>query len=327
MDGFDRVGAPAGFVRSFTDPDEFAAALPNMRSEYLPLPGAERFGVRVRRLVLGSMIAQTLQTRGPLLGRGEVRVGMMGLLVRMNGAGEAPQVGGVPVAPWQGVLLTGGGDFLARVAPPHGWAAFALPMETLAPLVDEAFLRPGAVRLLDLPAQPLQVLRADIGAAAGMAARGAEALPRPEDALGLARALREHLATLLAGGTEDARGRATGRAMRIVRDAQDVLADHPTRAVYLEDLCAALSVAPRTLTNAFGAVLGVGPATYLKLRRLKLVRRALLAGGRGQDLVKSAALGHGFWHLGHFAHDYRALFGEFPSETLARRDGRSAHSG
>lgn len=327
MDGFDRAGAPAAFVRSFTDPDEFAAALPNMRSEYFPLPGAARFGMRVRRLVLGSMIAQTLETRGPLLGRGEARAGMLGLLVRMNGAGEAPQVGGVPVALWQGVLLTGGGDFLARVAPPHGWAAIALPMEALAPLVDEAFLRPGAVRLLDLPAEPLRALRADIGAAAGMAAMGAEALPRPEDAPGLARALRERLATLLAGGTEDAQGRATGRAMRIIRDAEDVLAVHPTEAMYLEDLCAALGVAPRTLSSAFRAVLGVGPATYLKLRRLKLVRRALLAGGRGQDLVKSAALGHGFCHLGHFSQDYRALFGERPSETVARRNGRAAQSG
>jgi hypothetical protein len=36
--------------------------------------------------------------------------------------------------------------------------------------------------------------------------------------------------------------------------------------------------------------------------------------------VKSIALSHGFWHLGQFAHDYRATFGEAPSETLARGD-------
>ena len=38
-------------------------------------------------------------------------------------------------------------------------------------------------------------------------------------------------------------------------------------------------------------------------------------------LVKSVALTHGFWHLGQFAHDYRATFGEMPSETLARARG------
>ena len=34
-------------------------------------------------------------------------------------------------------------------------------------------------------------------------------------------------------------------------------------------------------------------------------------------MVKSVALAHGFWQLGNFAHDYRAMFGELPSETLA----------
>jgi AraC family transcriptional regulator, ethanolamine operon transcriptional activator len=34
--------------------------------------------------------------------------------------------------------------------------------------------------------------------------------------------------------------------------------------------------------------------------------------------VKKIALDSGFWHLGHFAKDYHALFGENPSETLRR---------
>jgi hypothetical protein len=39
---------------------------------------------------------------------------------------------------------------------------------------------------------------------------------------------------------------------------------------------------------------------------------------RARRNVKSAALDHGFWHLGRFAHEYRNLFGERPSETLSR---------
>jgi AraC family transcriptional regulator, ethanolamine operon transcriptional activator len=27
----------------------------------------------------------------------------------------------------------------------------------------------------------------------------------------------------------------------------------------------------------------------------------------------------GFWHMGHFAHDYRVMFGEAPSQTLLNR--------
>ena len=47
------------------------------------------------------------------------------------------------------------------------------------------------------------------------------------------------------------------------------------------------------------------------------VRRAL---GEAQS-VTEAATRFGFWHFGHFATEYRALFGELPSETFRRRRG------
>ena len=50
--------------------------------------------------------------------------------------------------------------------------------------------------------------------------------------------------------------------------------------------------------------------------------RSLLRSREGPaPLVKSVALAHGFWHLGLFANDYRAMYGEMPSETLARIRG------
>ena len=64
---------------------------------------------------------------------------------------------------------------------------------------------------------------------------------------------------------------------------------------------------------------GLAPQAYLKSRRLALVRRALMEGSDAPMLVKSVALAHGFWHLGHFVKDYKALFGETPSTTLGAR--------
>jgi AraC family ethanolamine operon transcriptional activator len=96
--------------------------------------------------------------------------------------------------------------------------------------------------------------------------------------------------------------------------------------VYTEDLCAALGVSARRLHDAFRAVLGMSPHAYLKSRRLLLAHRALLGRMDRPDLVKSVALAHGFWHLGHFARDYRALFGRLPSETLAMRTARRGES-
>jgi hypothetical protein len=52
---------------------------------------------------------------------------------------------------------------------------------------------------------------------------------------------------------------------------------------------------------------------------LNLARQRLRFPGAGADLVKIVALDLGFWHFDRFAIAYRELFGETPSETLARR--------
>lgn len=110
--------------------------------------------------------------------------------------------------------------------------------------------------------------------------------------------------------------RATLQHMRIVGAANELLADGSGAFRTVSDLAAALRVAPRTLHRAFAAVYGCSPLTYLKRWRLSRVRAALLAEeGAAPPLVKTAALDNGFWHLGRFAQDYRAMFGEHPSET------------
>jgi transcriptional regulator GlxA family with amidase domain len=60
---------------------------------------------------------------------------------------------------------------------------------------------------------------------------------------------------------------------------------------------------------------GMSLHRYLRLRRLWLVRKQLLAGTHS---VKACALAFGFWHLSDFSRGYRAQFGESPSETVAR---------
>ena len=100
--------------------------------------------------------------------------------------------------------------------------------------------------------------------------------------------------------------------------AEAYLFANAARPVYTEELCAALVVSQAALREAFDAAYGVSPHRFLKLRRMSMVRATLLLGLGHRRSVKAAALSHGFWHLGQFAHDYRAVFGEAPSETLAR---------
>ena len=64
---------------------------------------------------------------------------------------------------------------------------------------------------------------------------------------------------------------------------------------------------------------GMTPVRYLKLRRLNQVHRDLRDAESGRDSVTEIASRSGFFDLGRFASEYRALFGELPSVTLGRR--------
>jgi transcriptional regulator GlxA family with amidase domain len=62
---------------------------------------------------------------------------------------------------------------------------------------------------------------------------------------------------------------------------------------------------------------------FLRELRLDRVREELKATARGADAgVREVAQKYGFLHLGHFAAQYRARFGERPSETRETRDRR-----
>jgi AraC-like DNA-binding protein len=61
----------------------------------------------------------------------------------------------------------------------------------------------------------------------------------------------------------------------------------------------------------------MGPIRYLTLRRMHLVRRALLRADSSTTITRIAT-DHGFWELGRFSVAYRTLFGETPSESLRR---------
>jgi AraC family ethanolamine operon transcriptional activator len=111
--------------------------------------------------------------------------------------------------------------------------------------------------------------------------------------------------------------RVVGRHRRF-RQARDHLAAHLHDPVYLSDLCRATGLCPRALENLFQDFLGLSPMAYLRHLRLHQARRALLRSAPASGVVKQTAPAWGFWHLGHFARDYHALFGESPIATLRR---------
>jgi AraC-like DNA-binding protein len=99
---------------------------------------------------------------------------------------------------------------------------------------------------------------------------------------------------------------------------------NPDRPLYLTEICAAIGAAERTLRASCEEHLGMGPIRYLTLRRMHLVRRALLRSDPSKVTVTRIVTDHGFWELGRFAVAYRTLFGESPSDTLRQSTCQAA---
>jgi AraC-like DNA-binding protein len=105
----------------------------------------------------------------------------------------------------------------------------------------------------------------------------------------------------------------------IVRRAEAFIRERAAEPIGLEDVARAAGAGPRTLQAGFRRFRETTPMAYLKTVRLDKARRDL-AEGRCAS-VTDAAFKNGFGHLGKFARDYRARFGEAPSTTLRHNRG------
>ncbi|MCL6406116.1 helix-turn-helix domain-containing protein [Dickeya dadantii] len=119
--------------------------------------------------------------------------------------------------------------------------------------------------------------------------------------------------------------RLTGSAKkRIVDRAQEYMLTHCENPPSILELCKHAGASRRKLQYCFQETLGINPVSYLRVLRLNGVHRDLL---KGAPSVQDVAYGWGFWHLSRFANDYRRLFGEPPSATLARSRHNCANFG
>jgi AraC family ethanolamine operon transcriptional activator len=111
---------------------------------------------------------------------------------------------------------------------------------------------------------------------------------------------------------------------QIVRRAEDFFRHHVGEPVSIAQLSLIAGVSERSLRNAFYDIYTTSPKRYLKLWQLHQVRRALRSASGEGDTVTDVATLHGFYELGRFAGEYKALFGEAPSRTLNEARRRNA---
>ena len=106
---------------------------------------------------------------------------------------------------------------------------------------------------------------------------------------------------------------------RLVTKTEDYIDAAGGRPVHISELCGVLKVSRRSLHRAFTGTLGIGPAAYLRRRRLSTVRSILSRCDTPAISIGDLAFEYGFPEAGRFAAYYRAHFGETPSDTLRSR--------
>jgi AraC family ethanolamine operon transcriptional activator len=132
----------------------------------------------------------------------------------------------------------------------------------------------------------------------------------------------ESLALAILGAVIDARyietGRdkksswATARALQLIHNSE-------LENISALELCKYAGCSQRTLEKNFLGRFGVTPKKYVKSLRIAEVHKGLQQfDSQGCDSIIELASQNGFWHMGQFAADYRAIYCELPSETLSR---------
>jgi len=305
----------------FTEPEQVTTAQGGVFCQVIPI-GAGPFAAAMHSISMGDVTLNLGQVSACM---GLLRTASDRALLQLPLEGaESLTLNTVPYRPGMVGTYAGGADLLRVGSRPTSFATLVLPSDAVEPLLEPAagsrLLQPGGSAFMQpCPAFVDRAKRIIIAARAT-----ASTMPDVFDAEQSRFALRDALLKVahdLVSPETDVKIRMPRGAQarrRIVLRADAYIRTHMDRPIYSEELCNVLAVSASCLADAFRATFGISPHRFLKLRRMSMVRAALQSCEGRVPLIKSVALGHGFWHLGQFAHDYRAIFGETPSDTLVR---------
>ncbi|MCI0365212.1 MAG: helix-turn-helix domain-containing protein [Phycisphaerales bacterium] len=206
------------------------------------------------------------------------------------------------VAPFDVFTFVAERDLLER----HAQRIFGRPLESL---------RRNSQGIVSEPDRVQRRVHAMIGSlSARQVQLGAELLDR-ELAAAFERETCEEVLRLLAPREPQ---RRSIRSAELAWAIEEYLRTHLRHDISIADLCRYTGASERTLHLAFREHIGSTPKAYRKILLLNAARRDLHSAPAGTT-VTNIAIRWGFLHLGWFAHDYKAMFGESPHETLQHR--------
>jgi AraC-like DNA-binding protein len=308
-------------VVTFADPQAYEAAISPAQVEFL-VTTAGKYRAALTEIELHRLWLQRGRESLPRVANATVRADRSSLYF-LAGADQAlTSHSGRVLAFGEIVASASGSTHHLRTEGPCHWATVSMTRDDLATagkaLVGRDLVEPSVTQYFRPPRPAMSRLLNLHRAAAELAGHTANILTQPEPARALEQSLLHTMIMCLSDSAPVQMHSAALRHATIIARFEEVLATNYDQPLYLAEICAATGASERVLRISCMEHLGMGPVRYLWLRRMHLVRRALILAAPAAATVTEIATGNGFFELGRFAVGYRGLFGEPPKVTLQR---------
>jgi AraC-like DNA-binding protein len=311
---------PSSFVRTFTDPDEYAASI-RQGTHRIVVTQRGFFTAKLTRIDLHRLWMQHFSEDLPRTSHIEGWGGRAVIAFRTQ-PGSSVTRNGIELGSTNLSRLRPGQSYYQRTSGPTAYGAMSLPLDEMASiggsLAGYDLMPPNDGGTITPSPEAMAKLQRLHGAARQLAEDAPAVLAHPDAARGLEQALIEAMVQCLGHGAVHEERAAQRQHSAIMRRFHRVIEKHRDEPLYLPELCREVGASARTLLACCHEHLGMGPRRYLLLRRMHLVRRALRESTRAETTVTDVAIRYGFWQFGRFAVEYKTIFGEAPSFTLAR---------
>jgi AraC-like DNA-binding protein len=312
---------PSSAVRTFSDPDDYAAAIRGQQAA-VTVVGRGQFTAKLVQIDLHRLWMQRLVDNLPRVVR-SVNMAGRAIVSFRTAPGPRLRAGGLEIPP-NGVLRHSDPDeYYQTSSGCASFAAMSLPVEDMvsvgAGLAGFDLTPPKDLLILIAPPSAMAKLQRLYVTATDLAEQAPEIITNPDAAHALEQALIEAMVGCLVCSQDRGSRLAQGRHAMVMHRFRRLVEENPEEPPYIPEICQKIGVSIRTLRVCCQEHLGMAPKRYLVLRRMHLARRVLREAAPDTTSVTEVATRYGFWQFGRFAVEYQSLFGEAPSATLRRQ--------
>ena len=307
-------------TNTFTDPDDYRRNVPGLNLA-LVLTGSDTFRSDVTWVQLDHIRLVRIVESAPRIAFVSLAPAPVFVSFPLH-SDPQPVWNGVHLRRGEIILHSGGEHFHQLTIGSARWGLISLSPEQLhrfsRTLTGRNWELPKVARLLRMPPSIAGHFLRLYTQACDLARLRPDLMAHREVARALEQDLIHALVQVLTCGEPHSSSATRQRHAVIMDRFERVLVSQYDRPLPTPALCAAIGVPERTLRMCCAEFVGRSPVSYARLRRLNLVRSALMRSNPATANIATMARNFGFSEPGRFAAAYRSVFGETPSVTLRR---------